>query len=75
MTRICGLDVKTFHIPKELYVIETNIFVYLPQICLSALGGVCSAQEAAVLALNCASVSNFGLVCLSHTACLNFPYF
>lgn len=48
--------VKTFHSPKEIHVIGTKMFVYLPQICLSGVGGVCSSQEAAVLALNCVSV-------------------
>lgn len=66
---------KTFHSPQEIYVIETNMFVYLPQICLRGLGGVSSTQEAAVLALNCVSPRNFGLVFLSHTAHLNFPHF
>lgn len=76
MTRTCGLKIglwQHFIVPKT--------FIWLKLMCLSIclrfawVGGVCPAQEAAVLAFNCVSVRNFGLVCLSHTARLNFPYF
>lgn len=75
ITRTCGSDIglcKHFIVPKKFMWLK---LICLSQICFSGFGGVCTAHEAAVLALDCVSVRNFGLVCLSHTAHLNFPYF